>query len=263
MSSSDDILSFIEQAQLADTPGISGLDAATVQVPELADSVEQGAVVDSNIVTYPEGTPLAVKAAVGNWVLFAQRVASDQVEGTKTEEWCNAYLDVLTNTGWAMREQASAWTQENAYGSKVHEEILKVVSLVLGPVPMALAIVTGALASLNAMDDDSPWIRLFDRRGKSADAVGFSIANCEAGSQGGAALREIDFRIHAEQTMTQVLFFTFTSREARMYKRAMMLELSASSLEKFGPAIEARVSEIIGDAIAAFPLKKPDPTPAG
>lgn len=241
-----------------DADGQPSSDAAPVEIPRLADSVQQGAVVDSNVVTFPVDTPLTVRNAVGNWLLFAQRAATAQVpDKEQTEAWADAYLGVLLATGWAERESASAWTEEGAFGSKVYEKVLQLATVVLGPVPTALAIVTAALTSLQSMNEDSPWITLFDRRGKSATAVGFQIANCEAGVEGGAALRAVDFRVHAAQSMTQVLFFKFTSREARMFKRGVVLELTEHALRTYGPKIEERVADITLANIAAFDLAGP------
>jgi len=103
---------------------------------------------------------------------------------------------------------------------------------------------------------NSPWITLFDRRGKSATAVGFQVANCEA-SEGGAALHAVDFRIHAAQVLTQVLFFRFTQRDASMFRRGVVLELTPEALETYGPAIRNRVQRAVLDSIAAIPLVDP------
>ena len=52
-------------------------------LPPLKDGTRQAAVVDSNIVTFPEGTSLEVKNAVGSWLLFAP--ASREREGSGSE----------------------------------------------------------------------------------------------------------------------------------------------------------------------------------
>jgi hypothetical protein len=252
----EDVTNYIEQVELA-LPEESMLLAAE-DLPPLEDRTPQGAVVDSNLVTYPEGTPLSVKNAVGGWLLFAQRAASAKVPDKEdTMGWVSAYYDALLRTGWVLRGETNAWTEEKVFGSKVHEQILAVVTVVLGVAPAALAIVTAALHSLQAMDEDSPWITLFDRRGKNANAVGFQVANCEASHEGGATLRSVDFRVHAKQTLTQVLFFKFTEREASMFRRGLVLDLTPAVLQNIGPAIQKRVQTQILDSIAAIELADP------
>ncbi|QGF23476.1 hypothetical protein [Raineyella fluvialis] len=254
----EDVTSYIEQVELA-SPEESMLLAGE-DLPQFEDWTPQGAVVDSNLVTYPEGTRLSVKNAVGAWLLFAQRAASAKVPDKEdTIGWASAYHDTLLRTGWVQRGQTDAWTEENLTGSKVHEQILAVVTVVLGAAPAALAIVTAALKSLQAMDQESPWITLFDRRGKDATAVGFQVANCEASDDGGAALHAVDFRLRAKQTLTQVLFFKLTRNEASLFRRGVVLELTPDVLKDIGPAIQKRVRADMLDSIAAIDLAVPAP----
>lgn len=254
----EEILDFIASAELAGERAIdvSVDEAEDDETSKLADATPQGAVVDSNVAAWPEGTPLRVKNAVAAWMLFAQRAASAKVTDKEdTVGWFDAYLDVLESTGWVLQAQRAAWQDENVFGTEVHQKILQFAAVVLGPVPGALALVTAALTSLQQMDAESKWIQLFDRRGKMATAVGFQLAHCEAGADGGAALNAADFRIHAGQTMTQVLFFKFTSREASMFYRNTDLALSQQALADYGPAIQERVSAISSKVIAAYPLE--------
>jgi hypothetical protein len=251
----DKVNTYIAEVELASPP--RSMLLADEKLPPLEEGTAQGAVVDSNIVTFPEGTPLEVRNAVGAWLIFAQRAASAQVpDRNNASDWVSAYHDALLQTGWVRRGDADAWSEEEVVGSTVHEKILSVVAVVLGPAPAALAIVTAALQSLQAMNKDSPWITLFDRRGRSATAVGFQVANCEA-TEGGAALHAVDFRVHAQQVLTQVLFFKFTQREASMFRRAVILELTPDALAKYGPAVWGRVEEAVLDSIATLPLADP------
>lgn len=247
-------LDYIASADLADEVVVRSLDADEPMFG-LEEATRQGAVVDSNLATWPEGTPLAVKNAVAAWMLFAQRAASAKVpDKDDTVGWFDAYLDTLQKTGWVLRGQRAAWQQENVHGFVMHEKILQFITVALGPVPGALALVTAALTSLQQINKDSKWITLFDRRGREAKAVGFSLTSCEASSDGSAAMNAADFRVHAEQTMTQVLFFKFNSREAKMFYRGTVLDLSQHVLSTYGPAIQARVDALIADNIAVIDL---------
>jgi hypothetical protein len=246
----DSEISFIAGQELDVPEGDVSFDVAD-ETPDLQDLKKQGAVVDSNLVVFPEETPKSVREAVCNWTLFAQRAATKKVDREQTKEWVDAYLDVLLNTGWSMREEASAWSEEHVFGSVVHQKILGLVTVALGPIPGALALVTAALTSLQGMNESSKWITLFDRRAKSASSTGFSIANVDPHADGSAQLRSIDFRVEARKTLTQFLFFRFTSEEARMFKRAMVLFISADALGDLAPSIEQRVVAFAKDNIAA------------
>lgn len=254
MTSSFDMeISFIASRELDFPEGDFSFDAAD-QTPDLQDLKKQGVVVDSNLVVFPEETPRRVREAVCNWTLFAQRAATKQVDREETGAWVDAYLQVLLNTGWSVREEASAWQEEHVSGSVVHQKILEFVAVALGPVPAALALVTAALTSLQGMNKSSKWITLFDRRAKSASSTGFSIANVDSRADGSAQLRSIDFRVEARTTLTQFLFFKFTSDEARMFKRGMVLFISADALETLAPSIEQRVVAFATDNIAVYDI---------
>jgi hypothetical protein len=224
-------------------------------VPPLADEKAQGSVVSSNVITFPTGTSVAVREAVANWTLMAQLVASKAVKDTNAvRDWMDTYVETLVKSGWALREDAGSETVEGTSGSTVHDSILALITVALGPVPTALAIVTAALTSLQSMSKDSPWITLFDRRAKNASSAGFQIANCETEESGEAVLRGIEFIIEAHQELTQVLFFKFTNTGASVYKRARTLSLSVNMLQQLASKVEDRVLDQASANILAFDL---------
>lgn len=249
-----DIANFIGSALLAEPPADGLLGPGDLH--PLKGEGEEAAVVDSNVVSYDEGVSLEVRNAVANWLLFAQRAAAAQVPKSGTTEWANAYLKCLLATGWVEREAAETWHKESAYGFTVHEKILDVIAVALAPAPAVLKLVTSAIQSLQAMDEDSPWITLFDRRGRNAEAVGFQVANCSPADSGGAVLEGLDFRIHAAGTLTQVLFFKFQSREATMFRRRVVLELPKQIVEDHASAVGARVEKMTANSIAAYELSE-------
>jgi hypothetical protein len=249
----DNEISFIADQEIDFPDGDVSFEAG-VDTPDLQDLTRQGAVVDSNLVVFPVDTPASVRNAVCNWTLFAQRAATKEVDPQQTKEWVDAYLDVLLHTGWSLREDTSAWSEEQVVGSVVHQKILDLVAVALGPVPGALALVTAALTSLQGMNEKSKWITLFNRRAKSAASTGFSVANVDPQADGSAQLRSIDFRVEARKTFTQFLFFQFTSQEALMFKRSVVLFISADALKELAPSIEQRVMAFAKGNIAAFDI---------
>lgn len=254
----DNISNFIEQAELA-APDESLL-LSDEEFPQPEGDGSQGVVVDSNLLTYAEGTPVETKNLVASWMLFAQRAANALVPGKEDPAaWVTAYYKVLEDSGWVIRNKDEGWTTENVFGSQVHHNILAFATAVLGPGAAALVIVTAAIKSLDDMNKNSPWITLFDRRGRTAKTVGFSVANCtQKGASEGPALDCVDFTIDAKQVLTKVLFFEFTQQSAEMQRRKMVLELSTDAMATYGPAIKSRVDKDVLTSIAAFQLAEPD-----
>jgi len=231
------------------------ISLAEAELPPLTAKVKQAAVVDSDIVTYPENVPLEARTAVANWTLLAQRAADHAVPDSEDREaWSRAYSDCSIKTGWTLREQAAAWREEKIYGSTVHKEILKLLPVIPGPASTALAIATVALTSLAKMDNESPWITLLNRRGREAKSGGFQIANCTPGTTGRAVLEGADFVVYAERRMTQVLFFKFESNTAKMGARRVSHELSGNVIADHGKAVTDRVHKFVGDSIAAIEI---------
>jgi hypothetical protein len=233
----------------------SGGAAKKAETVPLDESKPQASIVDSNVVTFPEGTSVTVRNAVANWMLLAQLAASKAVrDKDAVREWMEAYISVLTKSGWAVEGNVGNETRESLFGSQMYQKIMTLVAVALGPIPTALAMVTAALTSLQSMDQHSPWITLFDRRGKSATSVGFQIANCESDSVGTVTLRGTEFVVEAHESLTQVLFFRFNKQEACVYERVRTLTLSADVLEKLSPKVSDRVLDMISDNILSFDL---------
>jgi hypothetical protein len=66
------------------------------------------------------------------------------------------YIDVLTNTGWVVMGDVSNETTESVVGSTMHQKILALVAVALGPFPTAALMVKAALTALQAMNQNSP-----------------------------------------------------------------------------------------------------------
>jgi hypothetical protein len=102
--------------------------------------------------------------------------------------------------------------------------------------------------------EHATWIRLFNRRAESATSVGFQIANCEADNAGVVTLCGIEYLVEAHQTLTQFLFFRFTSGKAKLYQRTRTLALSAENRQKLSAKVSQKVLDKLADNILSFDL---------
>jgi hypothetical protein len=221
--------------------------------PPLTDGKKQASVVASNLVTFADKTPVAVRNDVGHWALFAQLAASKAFPNKDAvRDWMDFYINVLTTTGWEVVGDVSNETTEKVVGSTVHEKILELVAVALGPVPAAAGMVKLALQALQAMNKNSPWIRLFNRRAEDAKSCGLQIADCEADDAGAVTLRGVEYLVEAHQTLTQFLFFKFTANDAKLYQRTRTLALSAENRQKFSAAVAQKILDRITDNILSF-----------
>jgi hypothetical protein len=237
------------------------LDAAVAQAAEAAPhspfeaGKAQAAIINSGVVAFPAHTPVEIRQAVADSMLFAQLYADHEVpDRNDVESWMNTYFAALPRLGWVLASDSGADTEESALGSQVHQKILEFLAIALGPATAALALVTSALTSLQAMGAGSPWITLFNRRAKDATAASISVTHAEADDTGNVTLRGAGFRVQANQQITQVLFFKFTSNAAKLYRRAVEMTMVSGTLKELAPDIHGRVAQYERDSILNMPI---------
>jgi len=172
---------FVNLVDLAGTPrGIISQDAAT-EAGEIFDQAKnQAQVVGSGLFSFAQGVDATVREAISDSALLAQLVANKRTSAeTAPLEWFKAYSEVLQNVGWTLQE--TTWTDHSAKGNavEVHEKILEVVAIALGPAPAALAIITSTVTALKGMNPDSSWLTIFNRESQKAKIARFQIGLVE------------------------------------------------------------------------------------
>ena len=243
---------FITDAALpSERPAALGVRAI---LPEFAGGSAQGAVVGSGLAAFDAAVPADQRLAVANSMLFAQLVADAKVpDKDDVAGWLDAYFDVLPHIGWTLSDSIRHETDENAQGSELHDKIIALLTVLLGPGATALAIVTTALSALQQMNAGSPWITIFNRRSHSATSAGVHVAATTA-TDDGISVQGAAYRVEARRTITQVLFFKFTDDESALFQRAVEMSISTPTLTRLAPGIAGRVNALQDDYIAAMPL---------
>lgn len=140
----------------------------------------QATVAKAEVVSFVKGLSVERRQDIVNCALLAQ-LAADKNVSDKNDifKWYDSYFDVLTNLGWVIQDKGFCSYEEKADGMKMHEAILKVAAVVLGAAPAALAIVTSTIEAMKSMDNDNPWITIFDRESQSAETAKFQITLVE------------------------------------------------------------------------------------
>jgi hypothetical protein len=184
---------------------------------ELRASEAQSLVVGSGLIVAAENVPVQTREDLINCTLFAQLAASGAVPDPKeTAQWYTAYFNTLTALGWA---QSDTQFQEYRFESKnaeAHKVVMQVIAALLGPQAVALAVVKTALAALQSMNENSPWITLFDQQSRSEKFARFQVATAQLDSNGLLQTALVGFQLKAKSKLTQVLFFKFSSSETTL-----------------------------------------------
>lgn len=215
---------------------------------------DQASIVGQDVIAFTSGTGAELRKAISDSSLLAQMVADRRVpDKTEIYDWYDAYFEVLRNVGWVVQDQGWALYQEGGDGFAVHEKIAEVAAVLLGAAPAALAIVTATLSALKGMNEDSPFITLFNRETVHAEAARFQISVIESADEENVLVSMIAFGIKARHAITQVLFFKVTKNRAELRSNSSKVSINVDALRDLGPMIRDKVRGHQRDYIKNLP----------
>jgi hypothetical protein len=247
-------ISYIKSVDLTGTHrNIRSQDAAT-EAGEIFDQAKaQAQVVGAGVFSFEVGIDAAVREAISDSALLAQLVANKKAAvDTAPLEWFRAYADVLQNLGWVLQE--GGWSDYSAQGTaaEVHEKIVEVMAVALGPAPAALALIKVTAGALKAMAPDSPWLTLFNRESKKARLARFQIGLVNTGANDDVFVSLLACLIEARSDLTQVLFFKFRDASASFKADLQKLSINRRALTDLGPAIRTKIRAYQADYLSSI-----------
>jgi hypothetical protein len=248
---------FIEGVKLPAAPRRTRARAVTDTPPlDLKATEAQSVVVGSGLVVAAENVPQQTREDLVNCTLFAQLAASGAVsDPRRIPEWYDAYFKTLTAIGWA---QSDTQFEEYDFQSKTaeaHKAIIKVLTVLLGPQAAALLVVQTALEALQSMNENSPWITLFDRQSKSGKSARFQVATAQIDPGGLLQVALVGFELVVKASLTQVLFVKYASNSTRLKYAAGKATIYEAALKDQRESIAARLAAYRSAYVAqvAFP----------
>jgi hypothetical protein len=258
--SSKKALEFVRTAELPPAPKKAkgkglGTTAGEVAEFDFDKAKNQALVVGSDIVSFVKGVTEERREDIVNSALLAQLYANTKVKDkTHMFEWYDAYFDALTNIGWTIHEKQFVNHVESGQNFEVHNAIIKMATLLLGPGAAALTVVKATLDALDSMDDNSPWITVFSRESQSAKTSRFQITLAEEAPDGSFLVTLMAFGVAAKKTVTQVLFFKLRESDVHLKHSSGKVTINTVVLD----AIRDAVKQKIGGHSKAFVLGLPD-----
>jgi len=234
---------FVKSIDLTGVPrGIISQDAAT-EAGEIFDKAKtQAQVVGSGLFSFAQGVDANVREAISDSALLAQLVANKRASSeTAPLEWFKEYTTVLQNVGWTLQE--SGWTDHTAQGNavEVHEKIMELMAVALGPAPAALAIIAATVNALKGMKPDSSWLTIFSRESQKAKIARFQVGLVEKEEAGDVFVSLVACLIEAQNAITQVLFFKYKNAKASFRANTGKISINRPSLIDLGPGIRSKV----------------------
>jgi hypothetical protein len=242
---------FVRSTELPATRrGITKLDTPPLTFDPDQD---QAWVVGPQILSFVQGVTVERREMISTSALFASLAADAVTQGIKSEEWYTTYANALTNLGWVLQETTRRRFDQEHTGSKVHEAVTEFIAT-LGVGGAALTIVTAALKAMQKVDDNKPWITLFDRQTRSEDITGFQIGLVDQKAEGDFQVKLMSFSLKLAQTHTQVLFVDFATFGVHMDSIGSTVTVSDAVLQGAMPALKERLKAYVRSYVSEVKL---------
>jgi len=245
---------YVSSINLDGTPrGVIAQSAATEASEVFEQAKTQAQVVGSGVFSFAQGVDAAMREAISDSALLAQLVANKRSDFHKQPlEWFKIYGEVLENVGWTLQE--NGWTEYPVSGTgvEVNEQIVAVMTAILAPAAGALSIITATVNALKAMNPGSSWFTIFNRESQKAQIARFQIGLVEQKEGGGVLVTLLACLVEAENTITQVLFFKFTSSSAKFSANNSSVSINRAALTDLGPSIRTKVRAYQADYLGSI-----------
>jgi hypothetical protein len=229
---------------------------SSIRVPgtEFDQAKDQAAVVGSEVVSFAQGVPAERREAIANSILFAQQFATQRVpDRTQIFPWYDQYFSALTQLGWVVQEKNFQEFKQASQSFEAHKAIIAVATTLFGATPTALALVKTTLESLQAMDQNSPWISLFNTESEHADTARFQIGLAEQTPDGKFVVSLMAFVLTAKASVTQALFFKSKSSEASLRHSSGRVGINTDVLDGVRGQLKEALITIASDFIKTLP----------
>lgn len=246
---------YVQSIDLSGIPRGIVLQDVAAETSEVFDTAKkQARLAGSALFSFAQGVDASVRESISDSALLAQLVANKQVGAASgfPIEWYAKYVEVLQNIGWVMQE--SAWSDYTAQGTsaEVHEKIVEVLTVALGPGATAAAIIKSAIDVLAKMKDGGSWFTIFNREAQHSTIARFQVGLVEAGANDDVFVSLLACLIKANKTITQVLFFKYHQEGAGFSANSAKVSINRPSLADLGPAIRAKVRAYQNDYLSSI-----------
>ena len=241
------ISDFVQRVAL---PDIEPSYEAVPPPPPAFSADNQALSIGSQLAEFSDKVPETLRGPISNSLLLAQLAADKAASQTQdVVGWYEAYRKVLAQLGWQVRDfemQAKDVSDKNL---SMNKAIIPVITALLGPQVAAVSIVLSVLNGLKDMDSDSPWITLFNQSSQHSSGAKFQLSYVDADANG-PQVTLVCLAINATRTITQVLFFKFSSASAQLKQGKTTMSTASGLLEAGKAAIQQRVNDYIAANIA-------------
>jgi len=209
--------------------------------------------VGSQVTEFGAGVEPAQRKDIVNSFLVAQLAADSFIKnvGGGANEWYERFFYVLANSGWNVDRSAQSTRDSSGSPDEIHRMVVPILTAALGTAVAAASAVVAVLNGLAASAAQRPWVALFHRTSQRASANLFQVGYVAGATGAPPSATLSNFELTAQQSVTQVLFFRFSSTQATLKYSTAKLSMNVPVFETVKPAVEERIREHLDAFIAA------------
>jgi hypothetical protein len=237
---------------------ISAMQAPARLVTAPVDEA-QGAVVSGSLLAFAEGVSRQNKEDVMDSFLFSTLVANKAFNPeTESPQWYGKFNTVLAALGWF----SSSWsyaryrsTHQRFTMDQVGLEILaSIVAAASLPGPASVAMLKVAGDAVKALQAQEQPLRLFERQTKMHKGAHSRVGACAQSEDGtvNVAMGAVNFL--AASTVTDVLFWEWSSSEVAVYRGEDCLALNTRLYAGHRDLVKQRLGDNAKSAIEEFDI---------
>ncbi len=243
-----EIATYIQNLELP--PPVSRGAADQAPPPPAFKSAAQAVTVGSQMAEFSSKVPQSIRPAISNGLLLGQLAADKATAGNPDPmAWFSTFNGVMKRIGWQSTLSELNEQTVSDQNAALHKAIIPIVTAIFGPGAAASSIIIAVLKGLESMDQDAPWITVFEQKSNKVNAANFGLSYVDGGAGGGATLKTAYFSLQGSQVVTQVLFFKFASSDAKMKSAQCQMNLSAQTIAISEGALQQKVGPFIVDNI--------------
>jgi hypothetical protein len=242
----------VEYIKTLELPAARTRGPGDLAAPPTFTTERQALAIAGQLTEFSPAIEPGLRGDLSNCLLLAQ-LAADKAAGSPAQDvrsWYGVYSGVLRQTGWLVGEGDFQEQAVSTDGAFVHKEIIPVLIAFLGPAASAVSIVVQMLTSLSAMQQNQPWITLFQSESQTLNGAKLQISLVDRQANGDAAVNLLSVGIEARQRITQVLFFKVSSQSTRLTKATGTMTMSPATLARIRAAVQAKVDQHVLTNIA-------------
>jgi len=254
-------VAYLENVKLPMPPsppdGLLGAEGPAIPTPpEYTPGVDQAVTVGSQIAEFAANVPAEMRPQISNSFLLAQLAANRKIQDTGggTQQWYDKYVEVLTQIGWLLESKEVSMREVSTDTLEAHKEIIPLLIAVLGTAVPVTAVIISVLKSLADMDKNQPWITLFDRESQRASANQFQMSYASVDENAGPRISLVCFELDASRSLTQVLFFKFSTTTATLRHFGSKLGINRAVFERSIKVVEDRIADYVNNYIEDIKL---------